>query len=392
MATKEDNKPTTKLPRTAWIIGLVSLCNDISSEMAYPLLPLFIKSLPGTTVVSLGLIEGIAEGTASIISGLSGWIADRFQRRKGLAQLGYLLTAIAKPVIALSGGVPTLILGRFLDRFGKGVRSAPKDTLLANVTTEETRGRIFGFERMMDSAGAVLGPALALLLVYYFRFSLPTVFLLAALPAFLAFLGISSVPDVQAATHTRRFTMQGLSSRFWLFLAINAIFNLGNSSNAFLLLKASEVGLGLSATLAVYMLYNAVYSLGSYPAGAISDRLGRKKVLLVGYAIFALVYCGFALVGSKLGILPLFIAYGIYPALTDGVGKALAVDTTTAESRATAIGLFATCDGLTKMFASYVGGWLWAHVNSAATFYYGAIMAAIAFVLLATIFPNKKTA
>ncbi|MBI4850306.1 MAG: MFS transporter [Acidobacteria bacterium] len=380
----------SKLPLTAIIIGIVSLFSDLSTEMAYPLLPLFISTLPGASPVYLGLIEGIAEATASLITGFSGWISDWFQKRKTIAILGYGLTTISKPIVALATGIPMVMTGRFLDRFGKGIRSAPKDTILANVATEENRGQIFGFERMMDSAGAVLGPLFAILLFYQFSFSLQTIFLLTVIPSVLAFGCILWVKEPDAQTSKKRtLSLKGLSKEFWVFLAINAIFNIGNSTNAFLILKTDELKMSVAASLGCYMLYNAVYSIGSYPAGIVSDKLGRKNILLVGFVIFSLVYFGFAQTQSTFWIWILFAFYGIYPALTDGVSKAMAVDLTTPEVRATAIGLFAASVGLTRIPASYFGGLLWEKYGSSSTFYFGAITSLLAFIAL-IFFRSKK--
>lgn len=382
----------SKLPITAIIIGLVSLFSDLSTEMAYPLLPLFISTLPGYSPIYLGLIEGIAEATASFITGFSGWISDWFQKRKVIAVLGYGMTTIAKPIIALATGIPTVMAGRFLDRFGKGIRSAPKDTILANVATEENRGQIFGFERMMDSAGAVFGPAFAILLFYQFGLSLQTVFLITVIPSIIAFACILWVKEPEPENKKRVFSLEGLSKEFWIFLAINALFNIGNSTNAFLILKADELKMSVVASLGCYMLYNFVYSIGSYPAGVVSDKLGRKNVLLVGFIIFSLAYFGFALIQNTFWIWILFAFYGIYPALTDGVSKAMAVDLTTPEVRATAIGLFAASVGLTRIPASYLGGVLWEKFGSSSTFYFGAVAALLAFLLLLFFKPkNSKT-
>lgn len=380
-----------KLPTTAIIIGIVSLFSDLSTEMAYPLLPLFISTLPGYSPIYLGLIEGIAEATASIVTAFSGWISDWFQKRKTIAILGYGMTTLAKPVIALATGIPMVLTGRFMDRFGKGIRSAPKDTMLANVATAENRGQVFGFERMMDSAGAVIGPAVAIALFYQFGFSLQTVFLLTVIPSLLAFFCLFLVEEKQAQESSKKlFSFQGLSREFWLFLTINTIFNLGNSTNAFLILKANEVGMGLITSVACYMLYNAIYCFGSYPAGVFSDRLGRKSILLIGFLIFALSYVGFAFAQTSFWIWILFAFYGVYPALTDGVGKAMAVDLTTPQVRATAIGLFAASVGLTRIPASYLGGVLWKYYGSSATFYFGAIAALLAFILLLFFNPKQK--
>src|SRR5262249_11179028 len=372
------------------IIGMVSLFSDISTEMAYPLLPLFIRNVLGASTTQLGIIEGIAEGTGSIITGLSGWISDRLHRRKWVAVLGYGATALAKPIVGLAGGVGLVLTGRFLDRFGKGVRSAPKDALLADVASSEMRGRIFGFERMMDSAGAVMGPAVSLTLLYVLSLSLRTALILTVVPSIAAFSLILLVAEPRSvASSARRFDLKGLSGDFLIFLAVNSLFNIGNSSNTFLLLKAADAGMGVTASLVCYMVYNAVYSLGSYPAGTLSDRLGRKNILMVGFFIFSAVYFGFALAGSKGWIWFLFIAYGLYPALPDGVSKALAVDTVDASMRATAIGIFSASVGFSRLIASVIGGWLWERFGSAATFYYGAVASMLALILFVIFQPQR---
>jgi MFS family permease len=306
--------------------------------------------------------------------------------------LGYAMTTIAKPLVALATGIPMVLAGRFLDRFGKGIRSAPKDTLLASVATPENRGEIFGFERMMDSAGAVFGPACAILLFYHFNLSLKLVFLLTVIPSIFSFLFILLVTEAQEkhSLDKKKFSLKGLSKNFWLFLAVNTVFNLGNSTNTFLILKANDLGMGVVASLSCYMLYNLIYSVGSYPAGIVSDKLGRKHILLIGFLVFALAYSGFALAQNSIWMWGLFALYGVYPALTDGVGKAMAVDFTTPEVRATAIGLFAASVGLTRIPASYIGGLLWTHYSSSATFYFGAISAIIAFVLLLIFIPESS--
>ncbi|MBL8150981.1 MAG: MFS transporter [Blastocatellia bacterium] len=382
-----------KIPATAYLIGFVSLFSDVSTEMAYPLLPLFISEVLGAKPVLMGLIEGIAEATASAVKGFSGWISDWLGQRKKITVFGYGLTAFSKPIVAIATVWPTVLLGRFFDRLGKGIRSAPKDALLADLVIPEERGRIFGFERAMDSAGAVIGPLLALLLLYWGNLELRTLLFLTTIPAFISLLLISFIPEIKPTNRVKKsFRLKELSSNFWLFVAVNSLFEVGNSTNAFLLLKARSTGMQEHLILACYILYNFIYSAGSYPAGTISDKVGRKNVLIVGYVVFALSYLGFAIVpASTWTIFLLFALYGIYPALTDGVGKALAADSAEKELRATAIGIFSAFVGLSRLFASIVAGILWDSYGSRATFLYSVLTSVVATTVFAIFFKQKTS-
>lgn len=386
----KDPDTTKSLPRAAIILGLVSLFSDMSTEMAYPLLPLFFSTYLGAKPAILGLIEGIAEATASIVTGLSGVVSDRIGKRKPLAVFGFGITALAKPIIALAGVWPVAMLGRFLDRFGKGVRSAPKDAILSDVSTRADRGRVFGFERMMDSLGAVLGPLLVLLLLHGIHLELRSILLLTVIPALIAVFLVATVEEPKDIKPSARFTLGQLPRRFWVFIAVYTLFSLGNSSNAFILLKGSDIRLSETVIVTGYILYNAVYSGGSYPAGVVSDRIGRRNVLGVGCAIYALSYLGFAVAGSLWEFFALFVLYGLYAALTDGVSKAMAVDIGGAEVKATAVGVFSAVTGLSKLVASLVAGLLWQELGSASMFYFGAATAAAATLLFFTVFPSDR--
>jgi MFS family permease len=381
----------TGVSRSAVIIGFVSLLSDVSGEMIYPVLPIFITEILHAPAGVLGLIEGVSVGTSNVVSGFSGWISDRTGRRKPLAFMGYALTAASRPVMAAAGAWPVLMGARFAERFGKGVRNAPRDALLADSTADEHRGRAFGFERAMDSAGAVLGPLVALALVGWAGLAIRNVFLVSAIPAALAALLILIVRErpERAVTGAKslRLSLAGTTRDYRKLLLIVGVFGLGNSANAFLILRAEQMGLSRGSTILAYALYNTVVALASMPAGAASDRAGRRNLLIVGYLIYALSYAGFAMANAAWLAWPLFIIYGLFPALTDGVAKALAVDTAGATGRATAIGIYSTVTGLTQIVASYAGGLLWDEVGSRATFYFGAGMACAAVVLLLALLP-----
>ena len=382
------------LSRSAIILGLVSLLADISSEMIYPILPLFLTQTLHAPAAVVGLIEGVAVGASTAIGGISGWVSDRLGRRKPVAFAGYLLTAVTRPMIAAAQVWPVVLGARFAERFGKGIRTAPRDALLAESTAEKYRGRAFGFERAMDSAGAVVGPLIALALVGWAGFGARAIFLISGIPATLAALLILTVRERERAagrvSDNLKFSLAGATREYKRLLLVTAVFGLGNSANSFLILRSEQLGLDRKWTILAYALYNAVASLASMPAGAASDRFGRRNVLIVGFGIYAASYAGLGAASAGWLVWPLFALYGLFPALTDGVGKAMAVDTAGKAGRATAIGLYSMVMGLTQIAASYIGGVLWDKVDSRATFYFGAALAAAAIVFLVTLLPARK--
>jgi MFS family permease len=386
--------PQTRLSRSAILIGFVSLFSDISTEMVYPILPMFITQVLHAPASALGLIEGIAVGTASIVTGISGWISDLVGRRKPVAFVGYALTAVTKPVIAAAGAWPIVLGARFADRFGKGIRTAPKDALLAETVAADHRGRAYGFERMMDYSGAVIGPLIALLLVG--TLTPRAIFLLSAAPATLAailILGLRERPrDVARGPETLRLSLAGTTREYRRLLLIVGVFGLGNSANAFLILRANHLGLGVQATIVAYALYNAVAAGFSMPAGVAGDRLGRRNLLVLGYAIYAVTYLGFGLADAGWMVWPLFTCYGLFPALSDGVAKAMAIDTAGRAGRGTAIGVYSTVVGVTQIAASYAGGLVWDLISPSATFFVGAALSALAALLLVLLLPAPRAA
>ena len=387
---------TTGLSRSAVIIGLVSLLSDISGEMIYPILPLFLTETLHAPATVLGLIEGVAVGASTAIGGISGWLSDRMGRRKPIAFAGYALTALTRPMIAAAQVWPVVLGARFAERFGKGIRNAPRDALLAESTPEKYRGRAFGFERAMDSAGAVIGPLVALALVGWASLGARSIFLISGIPAALAALLILTVRegrrDSVAPSSKLKFSLTGTTGEYKRLLFITAVFGLANSANAFLILRSEQLGLDRKWTILAYTLYNAVASLASMPAGAASDRFGRRNILIIGFAIYAVSYGGFGAASAGWLVWPLFAVYGLFPALTDGIGKALAVDTAGTAGRATVIGIYSMVVGLTQIAASYIGGLLWDRVDSRATFYFGAALAGLAAVLSFALLPSKPGA
>ncbi|HEY7547093.1 MAG TPA: MFS transporter [Blastocatellia bacterium] len=386
-----------RLSPSAITIGLVSLFADISTEMIYPLLPIYLTQVLAAPKSAVGLIEGIAVGTASIVTSFSGWISDRLHRRREVAFSGYALTVLSRPLIALASAWPLVLVARFADRFGKGIRSAPKDALIADTSSEAGRGRAYGFERAMDNAGAVLGPLTGLaLLAWLGAERMTTIFFISTIPAAVAAILILTLREKRdersASAQSIKFSLAGVTREYRCLLAVTAVFGLANSANAFLILRAENLGLATEWTIIAYALYNAVAALGSMPAGTASDRFGRRNLLIIGYGIYAISYAGFGLATEAWMAWPLFVLYGMFPAMTDGVAKAMAVDTAGSAGRATAIGMYSMVAGITQIAASYVGGLLWDRIDARATFYFGAALAAISVVLLFVLLPSKRRA
>ena len=382
--------------RTVFILGIVSLLTDISSEGIYPLIPLFLTSVLNTSIVDIGLIEGIAQSTASIARIFSGWISDRLGDRKWVTTVGYGLSTISKPLLAISSSWQQVFGIRFADRLGKGIRSAPRDALIADVTPPESRGISFGFHRAMDTVGAITGPLLAFWLLRSVGLSYRSIFWLSAVPGILAVIVLIVFvrnPARKSETPEKppSLSMRGFSRNFKLFLIIVVIFSLGNSSDAFLILRARDIGIAPANILLVYVLFNTVEASFSMAAGAASDRLGRKNVILTGFIIFTAVYAGFGAATRPTEIWILFGVYGLFNALTQGVQRAFASDLVSAETRGTGLGAYHMATGIALLPASLIAGFLWQNIGPSAPFYYGASMALIASMLLIVLFRNSTT-
>jgi MFS family permease len=372
------------------VAGIVSFFTDISTEMIVPVLPLFLSATLKSPAIAIGLIEGIAESTASILRVFAGRLSDRTGRRKPLVVAGYTLSNLTKPLLALATSWGHVLTIRFVDRVGKGIRTAPRDALIADSIDPAHRGLAFGFHRAMDTAGAALGPLVAFGTLALMPENYRAVFWVATIPGVIAIaVGALFLQDrrVRAVTSTETpvRTAGELGPRFIAFTIIATLFALGNSSDAFLILRARNLGMAAAFIPLAYFTFNVVYAVLSTPAGVISDRIGRRSVLVVGYGIFAFVYLGFGLLGGERaswGVLTLFIIYGAYYALTDGVQKAFVADLVPAHVRATAMGTFSMATGLALLPASLIAGALWDRVGPAAPFFYGAALAALSLLLL----------
>src|SRR5271157_5292238 len=293
--------------RNTVLLAFTSLFSDISSEMLYPVLPVFLTQTLHASGSVVGLIDGIAQATQNIVQGVSGWLSDKLQKRKSLALAGYLLSAISKPLIGFAKVWQVVFGGRLLDRLGAGTRSAPRDALIASSVSEENRGRAFGLEGVGDNAGAFLGPLLAVFLLYWLQVGIRSVFYLAVIPGLLAFLLVLLVKETPVAIAAKAKIDVGLPTAYWRYLRVTALFGLGNSSNAFLILRTQDIGASLEMTILIYAAFNLVAALISYPAGSLTDRWGGRNVLFAAFAVFLMAYLGFALTQNVVLIAALFV-------------------------------------------------------------------------------------
>jgi MFS family permease len=375
-----------------FLLALASLFSDISSEMLYPVLPALLTQTLKVGPAIVGLVEGIAEAVQYIAPAFSGRLADRVGRRKPIALAGFAFSAAAKPLIGLSHFWPGVLAARSLDRLGSGIKSAPRDALVAASTDAEHRGKAFGLESTGDNLGAFFGPLATIALLTWVGVQLPTVFLIAFVPGLLATLMVVFVRERPAVVTSPKFDpdVGQLPRAYWTYLGVTALFGIGNSSNAFLILRGTEIEPDLTRMIFVYAIYNLVAALASYPAGHLSDRVGRKAVLLVGYVVFAIVYTGFAVAMQPIILGALFILYGLYQGIFRAVGKALAADFVPPNRRASGVGMYTATIGVTGLIASIVGGVLWAKVGPSATFWMGAASALAGSVALALFVPTKR--
>lgn len=373
-----------RLSRNVYVVSVVSFLQDTASELLYPVLPVFVTRVLGAPPAVLGLIEGVAEGTASSMKAASGRLAD-LRRRRPLVATGYGVSALGKLILALAFTWPVVLLARFTDRTGKGLRGPPRDAIIADETTPANRGRAFGFHRAADTAGAVVGPLLGLgLLALVGEEHLRTLFLVAVIPAVLsaAFVFfIREKPHPGVGARERRWSFGGLTPRYWRLLAILGLFSVVNFPDALLLLRAGDLGLGTSQVIVVYVLYNLSYALLSYPAGALSDRLDRRRIFLVGMVVFAIAYLGFGLTDTSAWVWVLLPVYGCYAALTDGVSRAWVADLVPSSERGTALGLHAAITGIGFLIAGVWAGLAWSGTGRLPFLVSGAVVLMLAAVL-----------
>jgi MFS family permease len=379
-----------EIPGSVWALGLVSLFMDLSSEMIHALLPLYLVGVFGASTLTVGFIEGIAEATASITKIFSGALSDYLGKRKLLAALGYGLAAVTKPVFPLASSIGWLVAARFVDRVGKGIRGAPRDALIADLTPSDLRGSAFGLRQSLDTIGAVFGPLAAIAFMAAFANNFTAVFWIAVVPAFISLaIIVFGVREPGRAPNARsvqsplsRSEIVRLSAAYWVVVSVAAVFTLARFSEAFLLLRAQSVGLQLTFVPVVMVVMNVVYTFSAWPAGALSDSIGRYGVLTVGFALLILADLVLALGNSVAAVMIGVALWGLHMGLTQGLLAALVADTAPAELRGTAFGMFNLVSGVALLIASIVAGALWDVIGPSGTFFAGALITAIALATL----------
>lgn len=388
------------ITRTIWILSLVSLFTDTASEMLYPIMPIYLKTV-GFSVLLIGILEGLAEATAGLSKGYFGKLSDNSGKRAPFVQLGYALSAISKPMMVLFIYPLWIFFARTLDRFGKGIRTGARDAILSDEATPENKGKVFGFHRAMDTFGAVLGPSLALVYLYFYPEDYKTLFYVAFIPGVLALITSLLIKDKSELVIKEKKKTTLLSFlKYWkesppeyrkLLIGLLA-FTLFNSSDVFLLLKAKQLGLSDTIVIGSYIFYNLVYALFSYPLGSIADKIGLKKMYMIGLAVFAIVYFGMGSSNNMYFIIALFFLYGIYSAATEGISKAWISNISDKKDTATAIGTYAAFQSVCAMLASSLAGFIWYKFGSDATFIITASITTIVIIYFLLFFQKTTPA
>jgi MFS family permease len=409
IASDADKRASIRdLPRNVWAVGLTSFFMDISSEMVLNILPLFLANVLGVKTNIIGLIEGLAEATASILKLFSGWLSDKLGGRKWLAVAGYGLSAVMKPFFYIASTWELIAGVRWIDRVGKGIRTAPRDALVADSVTQETRGLAFGFHRTLDTAGALVGIIIAAVVVWLAqrntldlsKSTFQTVVLISLLPAFLAVLSLAvGAKDVaiKGQRAAPKFSLRGMGKPFNTFLVIVSIFTLGNSSDAFLVLRAQNLGISVIGILVMVAMFNLIYSMVSTPAGSLSDRIGRRRLIIGGWLVYAAIYLGFAFAQTAWQVWALYVIYGLYYGMAYGTANALVADLVPDHIRGTAYGTYNAFIGILTFPASFIAGVLWQGMGSwkgfgpSAPFLFGGTLALIAAGLMAFWLPRVQT-
>ena len=378
-----------EIPRTVWALGMVSMFMDISSEMIHALLPLYLVTALGASTLTVGVIEGIAEATASITKVFSGALSDYLGRRKWLAIFGYGLAAVTKPIFPLAASIGWLVAARFIDRLGKGIRGSPRDALVADLTPANLRGGAYGLRQSLDTIGAVLGPLLAMVFMLAFANNFTAVFWIAVIPAFISVaIAVFGVHEPERPPGLRkvraplsRRELARLRGVYWMIVGVAAVFTLARFSEAFLLLRAQSAGVPIAMVPIVLVMMNIAYTLTAWPAGALSDRIGRYGVVTVGFALLVLSDLALAVGGVEAVMLGVAL-WGLHMGLTQGLLAALVADIAPEELRGTAFGVFNLVSGIAMLAASIIAGALWDAVGPAGTFLAGAAFTSLALAAL----------
>lgn len=394
-----EEKRILGLSKNVFFTGLTSFLTDTSTKMVYSVMSLFLLSI-GASKSMVGLIEGVAESTASILKAVSGFWSDRIGKNKPFMIIGYFMTAIITPVYAFVTAPYQVLVLRFTERLGKGIRTAPRDSLIAGSANGKNTGRYFGFHKAMDNAGAIVGPLIAYIILVMFGQTgqridpeiCKKIFLIAAIPAFLGVLTIIFL--IKEAKKDKddllkKFKLKDLQPKYYIFLIIVFIFTLGNSADTFLLIKANDAGIAARYIPLVYLLFSCMSVIFSVPMGILSDKIGRERLIILGYLIYSIVYFGFARMDFKIAIILLFVLYGLYSASTDSIQKALVSDLTGKNMKGTGLGIYNSVIGITLLPASIIAGLLYDKVSSGAPFYFGSAAAFIAAVMMCGFYYNR---
>jgi len=391
-----EEKRVFGVSKNVFYTGLTSFLTDTSAKMVYSVMPMFLLSI-GASKTSLSLIEGIAESTAALIKSLSGFWSDKIGKNKPFMLIGYGLSAIIMPLYAFVATPIHVLYLRFVERLGKGIRTAPRDSIVAGSVTNGETGKSFGLQKAMDNMGAILGPLIAFGLLMLFPGNFPLIFLVSGIPGLLGILVIIfkiKEAKKQQDQLLKKFRFRDFSKKYYLFLGIIFVFTLGNSTDALLLVKANEIGVKVAFIPLVYLVTSIVSVLLAIPMGTLSDKIGKEKLLIGGFLVYALVYFGFGFSSDFKVIVSLFALYGLYSAMTDGVQKAFISDVVDKNKKGTGLGIYNALLGITLLPASLIAGLLYDHVNSSVPFYFGACTAVLSTILLLiyTRIPEKKAA
>ncbi|HJY98594.1 MAG TPA: MFS transporter [Patescibacteria group bacterium] len=376
------------LTKNTFLLTFTSLFADISTEMLYPILPIFLTQVLGAGGAVVGIVEGVAVAVQNIIQGASGALSDKMRKRKPIALFGYLLAALSKPFIGLSTSWWGVFAARSVDRLGTGIRSAPRDAMIANSADEKSRGRAFGLEGIGDNLGAFLGPLLAVALLSYFNVSIRNIFFFALIPGFLAvfmMLFVKEKADDLKAKSKLNVSLFKFPAQYWKYLAVIGVFGIGNISSSFMILQTRNIGIPLTGTILIYALFNLVAAFISYPAGALTDKMGRKGVLLFSFVLFFISLMGFASTKNFAVISLMFVLFGLYMGIFRAAGKAYASDFAPKEFRASAVGWYNTTVGFSGLIASILAGQIYDRIGHATVFATAAIFVFVGGALLLTL-------
>jgi MFS family permease len=390
-ANNEKQKKVLGLEWNIFFTGITSFLTDTTTKMIYAIMPLFLLSL-GASKTELSLIEGIAESTASVLKALSGWWSDKIGRNKPFMVVGYAITAVLSPLFSMVTSPLQVLIIRFTERVGKGIRTAPRDSLIAGSSNEGSKGKSFGFHKAMDNSGAIVGPLLAFAVLAVFHGDYRKIFLFSVVPGILGLLVL--IFFIREAKKSKvelpeKITFKDFPIKYYIFLIIAFVFTLGNSTDALLLVKASDVGIQALFIPIVYMIFNSVSVIFAVPAGILSDRFGRERLIIFGYLLYSIIYFGFGRTNDKVVVILLFALYGIYSAATDGVQKALVSDLIDKNKMGTGLGIYNSLIGITLLPASIIAGVLYDKVDNRAPFYFGSAMALAAAILMCVFYRKR---